>query len=368
MAKIKPSNTKAVMALAKASLLASFRNPSSIVFGFLFPFVFILVFGFLGNGGNALEVGVLPTSNDDNPIYATLSEIENIDLVQDLSVNELNEQLLKGQIDAIIDIQFAPSQGGLPIYDLDVQTSSASAQNGALFLSILDGISDKLTLNQLQIAAPVVEVNNTEVEGRQFKTIDFILPGQLGFSLLSSGVFSTAFVFISLKETLVIKRFFATPIKKSNIVMGEGLARLVFATMQASVIILVGKLFFGYTLINGIVTFIFMLALAMLALMVFLGFGFVVSSVAKDESAVPAIANLITLPQFLLAGTFFPIESFPEWLQPISRILPLTYLNEAMRQVAFEGASLIDVKYEILILVIWGVVIYALAVKLFKWE
>jgi ABC-2 type transport system permease protein len=69
-----------------------------------------------------------------------------------------------------------------------------------------------------------------------------------------------------------------------------------------------------------------------------------------------------------LSGTFFSISLFPGWLQQISRILPLTYLNDAMRKISFEGASLLDVGKEILILLVWGVVIYFVASKTFKWE
>ncbi|MNY61521.1 ABC-2 type transporter [compost metagenome] len=111
-----------------------------------------------------------------------------------------------------------------------------------------------------------------------------------------------------------------------------------------------------------------MLLLSIMGLIVFMGFGFVVSGVAKSESTIPPISNIITLPQFLLSGTFFSIDAFPSWLQPISRALPLTYLNDAMRKVAFEGAGLWDVKHQILIMTIWGIGIYAVAVKVFKWE
>ena len=99
-----------------------------------------------------------------------------------------------------------------------------------------------------------------------------------------------------------------------------------------------------------------------------MGFGFAVSGIAKNESAVPPIANIITLPQFLLSGTFFSISAFPDWLQPICKALPLTYLNDAMRKVAFEGASLFSVGNQIGIVALWGVAVYILAVKVFKWE
>jgi ABC-2 type transport system permease protein len=99
-----------------------------------------------------------------------------------------------------------------------------------------------------------------------------------------------------------------------------------------------------------------------------MGFGFIISGLAKNEASIPPLANIITLPQFLLAGTFFSTDVFPKWLQPISKALPLTYMNDAMRKVAFEGLNLWDVKFQLMIMLIWGVVVYAVAIKTFKWE
>jgi ABC-2 type transport system permease protein len=211
-------------------------------------------------------------------------------------------------------------------------------------------------------------LKETTVSGREYKYIDFILPGQLGFSLLSSGVFGTAFVFLSLRQTLVIKRFFATPVKRYSIVLGEMLARIVFALTGALFIIMIGHLVFGFTLIHGFVTVLNMLVLSLIGLIIFMGFGFTVSGIAKNESTVPPLSNIITLPQFLLSGTFFSTSAFPSWLRPLSEALPLTHLNNAMRKVAFEGAGLGDVTHQLFILLIWGVAIYAVAIKTFKWE
>jgi ABC-2 type transport system permease protein len=111
-----------------------------------------------------------------------------------------------------------------------------------------------------------------------------------------------------------------------------------------------------------------MLVLSLIGLLVFMGFGFIVSGMAKNEAAIPPFSNLITLPQFLLAGTFFPVDNFPKWLQPISKILPLTHLNTAMRNVAFDGAHLTDCGTELAVLLAWGIVAYAVAVRVFKWE
>ena len=110
------------------------------------------------------------------------------------------------------------------------------------------------------------------------------------------------------------------------------------------------------------------MGLSFIALILFMGFGFIVSGVAKTESTIPPFANLITLPQFLLSGTFFSIDNFPNWLQPFCNLLPLTHFNNAMRNIAFEGNSLMDSWTDISILLIWIVVVYALAYKIFKWE
>ena len=196
----------------------------------------------------------------------------------------------------------------------------------------------------------------------------FYPPRAAGFSLLAGSVFGTAFVFFGLRQTLVLKRFFATPVKRSTIVISEGIARMVFNLVTAIIIITLGHYAFGFTLIHGFSTFLALLGLSALAIMVFMGFGFVVSNVAKNESVIPAFSNLITLPQFLLAGTFFSISVFPAWLQPFARALPLSFLNDAMRKVAFDGAGFWEIRYDVLWLCVWGIVLYAIASRVFKWE
>lgn len=377
--KKKYSQLKAFFALTKASLISTLNNPSTLIFSLVFPFVFIIVFGFIGN--NSVQIKIAPDKNinKDNPIYQALEKNSSVKFITDKSDEEIEKDLKEGRIDAKLNIKNIVENDEVAMkpvslaswYQVNLTTSAASPQSGAIAKSLVGGIIDKTNLNYLSSGnnqnLPASLFTN-EVQGRQFKTIDFILPGQLGFSLLSLGIFGTAFVFVALRETLVLKRFFATPIKKVYIVLGEGLSRLIFSLIQASIIIGVGTFFLGFTLVHGWITFFSMLVLATLGLIVFLGFGFLVSGIAKDENAVPPLANLITLPQFLLAGTFFPTDAFPSWLQPISNILPLTFLNEAMRKVAFEGVNLWDVRYNILFLLIWGVVVYVGSIKLFRWE
>jgi len=359
------SNFNATLAIARASLRSIFRSPSAVVFTLAFPLIFIVVFANVGGGGVKVDVGVAKTCDTLNPVYKVLEKTSVINLIRSESTDEMNKNLSKGSIDAIIDIK---QNQGLPHFLVNVQYTKASVEKGNILRSVLSNIFYRMEAMSGIQAPKLTELKETTISGREYKYIDFILPGQLGFSLLSSGVFGTAFVFLSLRQTLVIKRFFATPVKRYSIVIGEMLARIVFAMTGALIIIMVGHSVFGFTLIHGITTVLNMLVLSLIGLIIFMGFGFIVSGIAKNESTVPPLSNIITLPQFLLSGTFFSTSAFPSWLRPLSEALPLTHLNNAMRKVAFEGAGLGDVTHQLLILLIWGVAVYAVAIKTFKWE
>jgi ABC-2 type transport system permease protein len=360
---------RAMMAITKGSLRAIFRSPSAVVFSIAFPLIFILVFGFIG-GGSRFSINVAFDKQTDtaNPIYPAIKSIAGINVVKETD-QELKENLEKGRITAKIKIE----KSGLknPPYKISLVSSEAvNPQNIQVLQSILNAVISGINQKNYADAPTIALVSNTvqKIPGRIYRTIDFILPGQLGFSLLSSGVFGVAFLFFNLRQQLVLKRFYATPIKRGYIVLGEAFSRVIFQMMTAVIIIGAGHFLFNFTLVHGWETFLSIMLLSFLALILFMGFGFIVSSVAKNESTIPPFANLITLPQFLLAGTFFSIEAFPSWLQPVCKVLPLTHFNDAMRSIAFEGASLASCGKEIGIIGIWTVVVYSVAFKTFKWE
>ncbi|MBS1763885.1 MAG: ABC transporter permease [Bacteroidetes bacterium] len=362
---MKYSQFRAMMAISKASFRSITRSPSAVVFTLAFPLIFILVFGFLSGGKVSVKLYVDPSGDSNNAISQAIQKMDVIKKVEG-SYDKMQQSLQKGEIDGILKIEKLNNSN--TDFTAHLITSTASPEKGALAHSILDNIINKVNFQTAHIQHPMAQLKQEVVPGREYKQIDFILPGQLGFALLSTGVFGTAFVFFSLRQTLVIKRFFATPVKRISIVFGEALSRMVFSLLGACFIITIGKYAFGFTLIHGWSTFLLMLLLCAFGLIIFMGFGFVVSGIAKSESTIPPISNIITLPQFLLAGTFFPIEVFPSWMQPICKAMPLTYLNDAMRKVAFEGAGLLDVSTQLLVLLGWGIGIYLLAAKTFRWE
>lgn len=382
MSEKKYSQARAMFAITRASFRATLRSPSAVIFTLVFPLVFIVVFGFIRPGNISIDVGVRPDCDTTGIVYQSLKNIPGFHLQTGKTTAELEKQLFKGRLDAILHIT-KDSTKNPPVQIVDLSVSKATRDNGAIVKSIIGSVIDKYNLNVMNRvweygkqyvpseyanAVMTAELHENVLEGRTYHMIDFILPGQLGFAILGSGVFGTAFVFFNMRQTLVLKRFFATPVRRSNILIGETISRITFQLIAASLIILLGKFVFGFTLVHGALTAIQMLLFAMLGLIAFMGFGFFISGIAPNESVIPPIANIVTLPQFLLSGTFFSTEAFPSWLQRISNVLPLTYLNDGLRKIAFEGAALWDVRFNILVLVLWGIGIYLLAARFFRWE
>lgn len=359
----------ALWSITKASLRAILRSPSTVLFSLAFPLVFILVFGFIGGSGKvSLSIAVDRASDTLNPVYTALKNVAGIAIIQKQDA-ALKEDIEKGRITAVINIQ--KNTAPVPPYVIDLKSAeSVNPQNLQVLKSIISSIIAGINKNkypQTPTFAAITE-NVQKIPGRTYRTIDFILPGQLGFSLLSAGVFGVAFLFYNLRQQLVLKRFYATPIQRPYIILGEAVSRVIFQLSTAVIIILIGHFVFHYTLVHGVATFLEIMVLSFLSLILFMGFGFIVSGIAKTESTIPPLANLVTLPQFLLAGTFFPIDVFPGWLQVFCKTLPLTHFNNAMRKIAFEGAHLSNCLAEILILALWTVIVYAVAIKVFKWE
>ena len=367
------SQIRAMLSITKGSLISIIRNPSAIVFSILFPLIFILIFGFIGGGGRmTFKIGFDPSSDTTSLVHMVLRDSLGLSVVNK-SLPELKQDLERGKITAILKVtpnsQSADLQGQGERYYIDMQTSGAvNVQNVLMLRSMIQSVILRFNEVVYEDQPSVAELRSSEIKGREYKTIDFILPGQLGFSLLSAGVFGVAFIFFNLRQSLVLKRFFATPIRKGYIIAGETLSRVIFQMVAAVIILTLGHFAFGFTLVHGWITFVELLLLSLIGLLVFMGFGFIVSGVAKSDAAIGPFTNLITLPQFLLAGTFFPVDNFPKWLQPISKVLPLTHLNQAMRDVAFEGVHLSDCLAPLSVLLMWGIIAYGIAIFVFKWE
>ncbi|MDQ3278747.1 MAG: ABC transporter permease [Bacteroidota bacterium] len=361
------SQIKAMLAVTKASLLATFRSPQSIFFSLFFPIVLIWIFGSLAGGGGAPSVEVAWEKGVDSSsiLYQQLAHDPFLKFV-DPSEKDVEDELRKGRIAAIINVTKADSSTSP--YHVHLRTSSASQREFATLQTVLSNTIHELDNILYPDRRTAASITQSEVPGRRYKMIDFFLPGMIGFALIGSAVFGVAFLFFSLRETLVLKRMYATPIRRGYIILGESISKVLFQLLTVVVLIVFGYYMYGFYLANGFITFLNMLFLSFLALLVFMGFGFLISSVSKNQNVIPVYANLFMFPQYFLSGTFFPKTALPSAVQPFIKFLPLTAFNDALRNVAFEGMGLWSCWPQILVLLVWGVVVYAATAKFFRWD
>lgn len=362
------SQFKALWAITRASFKAIFKQPASIIFSLLFPIVFILIFGAFSNGGAGSQpIAIIPGSDTTNALFDSIKANPFIRISALKDTAQMRDAIERGNLTAMLKIEKV-SVDSFNSYKVKVIATSASGSNLGELLQQLDYLAMKTELDEAHISERHYHLQPMVYEGRKYRRIDFILPGQLGFSILFATLFGIAITFFNLREQLVLKRFYATPVKKINILIGIGASRLFFQVVNVLVLILFGYFFLNFTLVHGVVTVIEMLLLTMVMLFLLMGVGLIISSVAKSDAIIPLLINIFGFPQMLLSGTFFPIEVFPKWLQDLCQALPLTQFNNAMRKISFDGLHLFDCWKELGILGIWVAVTYLVVNKVMKWE
>ena len=361
------SQAMATWAITRASLKSMFRSPQSVFFSIFFPIVLIVIFGALSGGGSfSTDIAFDKSSDTTNKVYQVLKSSPVLN-ERTASQDSLVEMMKKGQITALILVEKAYKPGEKEQYNIHIKSSSANQRELPALLSVIKGTLAQVE-NTSAVNESIANIIPEEVKSREYKLIDFYLPGMIGFSMIGSAVFGVAFLFFNLRETLVLKRLYASPVKRLNIIFAETFARVIFQIVTVVVLILFGKFFYGFTLANGFVTFLEMIVVCLLALLVFMGAGFIISSVAKNQNVIPIYSNLFMFPQYFLSGTFFPKGALPKSISWLVEALPLTALNDALRKISFEGAGLMAAGKQMGILAIWGVIVFLIAGKVFKWE
>jgi len=364
------SQTRALWAITKASFKAIFNQPTAVVFSLLFPIIFILIFGAFGRGGvPTYRIALEPGTDTTSSFVQALMKHPQIRISKYADSASMNTDLDKGRLTAIIGVQQSFDSVHKPHFTVSTRTTSASDNTFSSFRQILEYFKLRFDLGVAGNTTQYVQIEDQPKKTVQkYNQIDFILPGQLGFSILFSTLFGIAFTFFNLREQLVLKRFYASPVKRINILLGIGASRLFFQLMNVVVLILFGHFFMNFTLRHGAWTAIEMILMSIIMLFLLLGVGLIFSSTVKSDTSIPLLINLFGFPQMMLSGTFFPIEVFPKWLQQICNVLPLTQYNNAIRKISFEGLSLLDCGKELGILAIWMVIMYVICVRVIKWE
>ncbi|MCM2314967.1 MAG: ABC transporter permease [Thermoanaerobaculia bacterium] len=210
-----------------------------------------------------------------------------------------------------------------------------------------------------------VKIGEATVTERGSRYIDFLIPGLLGLNLMGTGMWGVGFSIVTARAQKLLKRLVATPMRKRDYLLAQMFSRIAFLAAEVAVLVGFGWLVFdvgvrGSLLLLSVICFV--------GAMAFAGFGVLVAARAETIEAVNGLMNLVMLPMWLLSGVFFSADRFPDAAQPFIRALPLTALNDALREVMIEGAGLLAVLPELANLTIWCIVSFVVALKIFRWK
>jgi ABC-2 type transport system permease protein len=346
------------------------RDRTALFFSLIVPLMLMVIFGYLNLG----DFGRVTLAIDDqakNQSSAQLVEIlKGIETLQvrELSTSEALTKLRRTELDMLVvippDFVLAPSRPGQAVPQLVVYGDDARPQQVAVGRQIVAQVIDRLSFAVTQ-TAPIVAVKEETVQGVRLRYVDFLVPGILGINIMQLAIFSVAFALVADKQRGVLRRIMATPVRVPNLLAAHVLTRLVIATGQLVALLLVALVLFNVTIVGGLAP---LFVVALLGSILFLTIGFALAGWATTENQVPAIAQLITLPQFFFSGVFFSKNAAPELIRPVTNWLPLTLLNDALREISVQGATLWDVRIQILGLFVWTVAGFILAVRLFRFE
>ena len=224
------------------------------------------------------------------------------------------------------------------------------------------------TFERPRVAGHDVRVLVTlQAETLQTENINFIsyfVPSMLGLSVMQVGIFA-AIPLVADREKLILKRLAATPLRRWQLVGSNVLMRLLIALAQAVIIVAVGSIFFGVEITGSLALTAFFVILGSVT---FLALGYVIASFASTEDSANGMTSVVQFPMMFLSGTFFPIQAMPDALQAVARLIPLTYLADALRQVMVGGVPFATLGVCAGVLLGWLVVCFAIASRKFRWQ
>jgi len=362
-------NTRSFLALTKASFKMYYRNKGAIIFSLLIPVALLSIFGFLSKGGgNAIQISITNygTSEISKQFVEKLKSIKAFK-VAEMTEEEAAIELGKGNLDlqVIVPENFGSLENGKPLSSsLQTRFNNAKPQSGQVAnLAIIEMVSD--LDRKLTDSPSMLDVKSKGVTTNNLGYFDFILPGILSMTIMQLGIFGVAFSFVAMKASGALRRIQATPVHPVYFVFAQATVRLLVTLATATILIAFGTYFFNFHMMGNYFNFAIV---CVIGILIFLGIGFAIAGWAKDETQVAPVANLIQLPMLLLSGIFFSRDGFPSWLKTITDYFPLTYVSHALRKISNEGASLAELPVDLMGMAVWLILVYILAVRVFKWE
>jgi ABC-type multidrug transport system permease subunit len=340
-----------LLQLALARLREFIRQPEAVFWVYGFPLLMTVALGiaFRNRAPENIKIAVVESPSAD-VAWNTLAGAAGVDAVR-LDQEAARRQLRSGKVDLLVEAR------GPRDFHFVLDETRPGSQNARASVDDL--------LQRGAGRKDIAEISNesyTEPGGRY---IDFLVPGLLGMGLMGGGLWGVGFSIVELRIGKLLKRYMATPLKRSHFLSSLMLSRLVFIIPEVLVILLFSRLVFGVPCYGS---YFSVICIVVLGSMQFAGIGLLIASRAKTLESISGLLNLVMLPMWLASGIFFSIERFPDAIQPVLRVLPLTPVIEALRNVMLDGQSLVAQSSQLAIMLAWGTVSFFAALWLFRWQ
>ncbi len=363
---------KPILALYKALTLRFFRDKTALFFTVVMPVLFLLVFGGIFGGEGNFNPRVIFVDEADNEFSRQFVQQATDDPVFDVREDPGEtiraEQLSRAEVDLVVVLE--PGFGDIdvsrqaPAGTMRAQYPESQADSARTVIAVLNSVVDGIN-QQSAPYDPPLKVAEDPQSIAEFSNFDYTFAGLVAFSLLSLGVFGMANGFASDKKSGAIDRLRSAPIRAYHLVIATGLNYVSLALFSVAVMMVVAVTVFDFNMQGDWLSFVLMVVLGTICMF---GLGFAVAGWAKDEKQAAPLSNVVAFPMMFLSGVFFPTFLMPEWLQSVSKWLPLSPIAESMRLILMEGKTLLGLGPEILAIGAWTVFFYALAFKLFRWR
>jgi len=338
--------------LLVARLREFYREPEALFWVYGFPLIMALGLGiaFWNRKPEALRVDVEKGPHAEEA-KRSLAEA---DILADIrSEAECREDRRIGKVPLFV--RFLSDGSWQFVYD-ESQSDAVSARYQ---------VDDALVRKQRGISLGQQDSVDEKVTEKGNRYIDFLMPGLIGLNIMGGGLWGVGFVLVDMRVRKLLKRLLATPMKRSHFLLAMLLARMLMLLPEMATLLLFATLAFGVPLRGDPITLV---AAIFTGAAAFAGIGLLIASRTDKTETVSGLMNLVMLPMWLLSGTFFSSRRFPEATQPFIQALPLTQLNDALREVMLEGKSLPEIAWRLGILAAFAVVTFTLALKWFRWQ
>jgi ABC-2 type transport system permease protein len=351
--------------MARTLLRIFSRDRQAIIFSLFFPVLFMGVFGLVSNEEpEPVTIGIVDRA--DNALSAAFLNAVTANPLLRLShgtESDLREQLVKGDLKLLLVLPEQFQDNGTPA-QLGLVVDAAQVRELDLILPVLEKALVDIE-RSLRGEVALFSLQVEDVKARSQNYLSFLVPGLLAFTIMQLSIAGSGYNIVEYRRKGILKRLFVTPLTPQAFIGGLVLSRSLICMVQLSLLMLIAVYGFGVSIIGSALE---LGVVVLLGIALFLSVGFSMGSIAKTQQAIMAIGNLVTFPQMFLSGIFYPIDILPELIQPLARLLPLSFLADAVRDIVIDGAGLSDILPSLAGLLLWSVAALLLAIRLFRWK